>query len=86
MVSKKNIQFTNELESSAKVPFLDVLLMRNDGEWMKKNLKNKYGKESNSDVCLHWDSFTPISLMRGILKTLAERANAIRSIPKLLEK
>ena len=33
---RKNIQFTNELESNAKVPFLDVLLMRNDREWMKK--------------------------------------------------
>ena len=85
MVSKKTIQFTNELESNAKVPFLDVLLMRNNREWMKKKI-NKYRKESNSDVCLHWDSFTPISLKRGTLKTLVERANVIRSIPKLLEK
>ena len=44
MVSKKNIQFTNELESNAKVPFLDVLLIRNDGEWMKKNKKINIGK------------------------------------------
>ena len=84
MVSKKTIQFTNELESNAKVPFLDVLLMRNNREWMKK--KKKYRKESNSDVYLHWDSFTPISWKRGTLKTLVERANVIRSIPKLLEK
>ena len=39
MVSKKTIQFTNELESNAKVPFLDVLLMRNNREWMKKKKK-----------------------------------------------
>ena len=42
MVSKKTIQFTNELESNAKVPFLDVLLMRNNREWMKK--KKNIGK------------------------------------------
>ena len=45
-----------------------------------------YRKESNSDVYLHWDSFTPISWKRGALKTLVERAHLICSTPSLLEK
>ena len=45
-----------------------------------------YQKDSNSDVCLHWDSFTPITWKRGTLKTLVERAYLICSTPSLLEK
>ena len=52
-----NIQFTYEVESNTKFSFLDVLLKRND-----KNITTTvYRKESNSDVYLHWDSFTPTS-------------------------
>ena len=45
-----------------------------------------YRKESNSDVYLHWDSFTPISWKRGALKTLVERAYLVCSTPSLFEK
>ena len=45
-----------------------------------------YRKDSNSDVYLHWDSFTPITWKRGTLKTLVERAYLICSTPSLLEK
>ena len=51
----KNIQFTYELEKNAKLPFLDMFLMRNHN-----NITTTvYRKESNSDFYLHWDSFMP---------------------------
>ena len=45
-----------------------------------------YRKDSNSDVYLYWDSFTPITWKRGKLKTLVERAYLICSIPSRLER
>ena len=78
--SHKNIQFTCEVESTAKLLFLDVLLMRNDEDVTT----TVYRKEVNSNVYLHWDSFTPISWKT--LKTLVERANLICSALRLLEK
>ena len=45
-----------------------------------------YRNEGNSDVYLHWDSFTPISWKRRTLKPLVERAYLICSTPRLLEK
>ena len=78
----KNIQFTYEVESNAKLPFLDNLLMRNHD-----NITTTvYRKENDSDVYLHWDSFTPILWKRGTLKTLVERTYLICSTPSLLEK
>ena len=56
--------------------------MRND----KDITTTVYRKEINSNVYLHWDSFTPISWKRGTLKILVERAYLICSTPRLLEK
>ena len=47
----RNIQFTNEVESNGKLPFLEVILMPND----EGIVPTVYPKESNSDVYLHWD-------------------------------
>ena len=76
----KNIKFTYEVESNAKLPFLDVLLMQNDEGITTTVYQNI------SDVYLHWDSFRPISWKRGTLKTLVERAYLICSTPRLLRK
>ena len=54
----KNIQFTYEVESNAKSPFIDMLLMRNHNDITT----TVYRKDSNSDVYLHWDSFTKPTL------------------------
>ena len=78
----KNIQVTYEVESNAKLTFLDLLLMRNHNDITT----TVYRKDSNSDVYLHWDSFTPITWKRGTLKILVERAYLICSTPSLLEK
>ena len=50
----KNIRFTYEMGSNAKLPFADMLLMRNH----KDIATTVYRKESNSDVYLYWDSLT----------------------------
>ena len=59
-----------------------MLLMRNHNDITT----TVYRKDSNSDVYLHWDSFTPITWKKGTLKTLVERAYLICSTPSLLEK
>ena len=79
---RKNIQFTYEVESNAILPFLDVLLTWNHNDITA----TLYQTDSNSDVCLHWDSFMPITWKKGALKTLVERAYLICSTPSLLEK
>ena len=78
----KNIQFTYEVESNAKLPFLDMLLMLNHNDITT----TVYRKEVNSDVYLQWDSITPVSWEKGTLKTLVEREYLICSIPSLLGK
>ena len=78
----KNIQFTYEVESNVKLPFLDMLPMQNHNDITA----TAYRKDINSDVYLYWDSFTPITWKRGTLKTLVERAYLICSAPRLLER
>ena len=78
----KNIQFTYEVESNAKSPFIDMLLMRNYNDITT----TVYRKDSNSDVYLHGDSFVPITWKRGTLKTLVERAYIVCATSNLLGK
>ena len=68
-----NIKFTYQLEHEGKLPFLDVLLCRSG----KKIYTTVYRKAINNDVYLNWSVFAPISLKRGTLKTLIERAYLI---------
>ena len=79
---QKNIQFNYEVKSNAKLPFLDMLLIRNYNDIST----TVYRKESNSDVYLDCDSFTPSSWKRGTLQTLVETAYLICSTQSLLEK
>ena len=79
---RKKIQFTCEVESNAKLPFLDVLLIQNDEDVTT----TVYRKEVNSNLYLHCDSLTAIPWKSGTLKTLIERAYLICSTPRLLEK
>ena len=50
-------EFTYEIEIDAKLPFLDVLVIRNNYEAET----TVYRKSNNNDICLHWQSFSPIS-------------------------
>ena len=45
-----------------------------------------YRKDTNTDLCLHWDAFTPVSWKRGTLRTLVNRAYLVCSNKELLHK
>ena len=78
----KNIKFTYEEERNNILPFLDVLFIR-DGE---KLSPTAYRKDTHNDLYLHWNSFSPISWKRGILKSLISRVYKVCSNETRLEK
>ena len=65
-----NIEFTYEIENDDKPPFLDVLVIRKD----YKVETTVYRKSTNSDIYLHWQSFSPTAWKGGMLQTLVSRA------------
>ena len=77
-----NISFTYEKENNSQLSFLDVLLIRN-GTHLDTTV---YRKDTNNDLCLHWDAFTPVSWKRGTLRTLVNRAYLVCSNKELLRK
>ena len=76
-----NIKFTYEQENNNRLPFLDVLFIRDD----EKINTTVFRKDTYNDLYLHWDSFSPISWKRGgALKSLISRAYMICSNQSLL--
>ena len=65
-----NIEFTYEIEKANKVPFLDVLLIRN-GNFTETKV---YRKQTNNNIYLNWNSFAPNTWKRSTLRTLIKRA------------
>ena len=78
----KNRKFTYEEEQNNTLPYLHVLFIR-DGEKLNTIV---YRKDTQNDLYLHWNSFTPISWKRGALKSLISRAYIVCSNETLLEK
>ena len=64
-----------EIENECKLPFLDVLLIRNS-EDIETTV---YRKDTNKDIYMHWNSFAPNTWKRGTLRTLIMRAHIICS-------
>ena len=77
-----NIKFTYEQENNNRLPFLEVLFIR-DNKIINTTV---FRKDTYNDLYLHWDSFSPISWKRGTLKSLISRAYMICSNQSLLEK
>ena len=77
-----NLSFTYEKENNSQLSFLDVLFIRN-GTHLDTTV---YRKDTNTDLCLHWDAFTPVSWKRGTLRTLVNRAYLVCSNKELLRK
>ena len=70
-----NIKFTYEQEKNNRLPFLDVLFIRED----EKIHVTVFRKDTYNDFYLHWNSFSPISWKRRTLKPLISRAYMICS-------
>ena len=69
-----SLKFTLELEKDDSLPFLDVLVLRDNG------VKTKiYRKLTWSGIYLHFDSFVPVSYKAGLVRTLFDRARKICS-------
>ena len=71
----EQIQFTYEVEHNNKLPFLDVLLIKN----ANKIDTTVYRKPANTDVYLNWDTHAPTTLKRGTLRTILTHAYTICS-------
>ena len=71
----KNIKLTVEFEENDKLPFLDFLLIKSDFHL----LFSVYRKPTHSDRYLNFRSCHPISVKRGVVITLMDRAFRICS-------
>lgn len=72
-----NLHFTVELESNGKLPFLDVLVMKNNDN---NNVSTCiYRKPTWSGLYLHFFSFVPCSFKRNLVRNLFDRARRICS-------
>ena len=61
----ENIKFSHEQENNNRLPFLDVLSIRDD----EKINSTVFRKDTYNDLYLHWNSFSPISWKRRTLKS-----------------
>ena len=78
-----NIQFTFETEQNNSIPFLDILLIRNNSSKIDTTV---YRKSTHKDIYIHWQAFAPNTWKRGTLFTLTKRAYSICSNTQLLHK
>ena len=74
-----NINFTHELEKDGKLPFLDILIDRNNG----KITTSVYRKPTFTGIYTHFHSFLPSLYKFGLLSTLLFRYFSICSSYKL---
>ena len=75
-----NIKFTIEEEVLGKMPFLDILLIR-ENDRMSTTV---YRKTTHSGVYAHFTSFVPFTLKLQLIRTLLHRAYEICSSYELL--
>lgn len=72
------IKFTFEVEQDGRLPFLDVLLIRNIHVDDKLET-TVHRKPTDNSIYMKWDSFTPKTWRLGTFKTLVLRALCICS-------
>ena len=75
------MQFTMEEEADNKLPFLDVLVQRDQNQLST----SVYRKPTHTDQYLHYTSHHPLQVKKGIISTLTRRAKNISSTPHALE-
>ncbi|KAJ8912833.1 hypothetical protein NQ315_014416 [Exocentrus adspersus] len=72
------IKFTLELEENNKLPFLDVMVSKNVQETSNFQT-NVYRKKTNTNRYLNFDSNHHLSVKKGIIKSLYDRAKLVSS-------
>ena len=77
-----NIKFTYEKESLYKIPFLDVLITRENG----KLETQVYRKPTSTNIYLNWNSYAPRAWKITTVKSLVSRALMISSTDEYLKK
>ena len=77
-----NIEFTFEEENDGVLPFLVVLICRNDNSIET----TVYRKSTNNNIYLNWNAFEPDTWKRGTLKMLVESAYIVCSVEDFLDK
>ena len=70
----KDIKFTHEVEENAELPFLDVMLHREQNNKLRLKV---YRKKTCSNIYLHWKSFAPTSWKIGTLDGMIRRAHIV---------
>ena len=79
----RNIRFTHEVEQDGKIPFLDVLLKKEENGTVQTTV---YRKPTNNNVYIHWDSYAPQQWKVGTLFGIIRRAYVICSKEEDLSK
>ena len=72
----RNIQFTVEKESDGQLPFLDVLVTREEDGTISTSV---YRKPTHTDQYLAFESHHPMGHKRAVVRTLMHRAEALCS-------
>ena len=75
------MKFTMEEEANNQLPFLDVLVQRQDNQLVT----SVYRKPTHTDQYLHFTSNHPLQVKKGIISTLTRRAKNICSTTPALE-
>ena len=76
-----SIKFTYECEDSNKIPFLDVLITKEDDGTLQTSV---FRKITNTEVYMNWHSYAPKAWKVATLRSLIKRAYRISSTESAL--
>ena len=77
-----NIKFTIEFEQNNAIPFLDILITRNQNSTFMTPI---YRKKTFTGLYTKWDSFTPRKYKINLIRSLTYRYNRLCSSGSLLQ-
>ena len=77
-----NIKFTIEFEQNKTIPFLDILVTRNQNNTFMTSI---YRKKTFTGLYMKWDSFTPRKYKINLIRSLTYRYYPLCSSGSLLQ-
>ena len=78
-----HIQFTAEIEENNSLPFLDILLLRQEDGSIKTSV---FRKPTHTDKYLDFNSHHPLSHKSSVVRTLYHRSHTLASTTALQSK